>query len=742
MSSASVTRILAVLAALVLLATAAGFGDDDESRDWNTAPASEIHERLAAAKAGDLQRRTALKQLLGGSEATTQTNYDVTFYDVKLRINDTTEIVWGRVTFVATAAEGNVGSVEVDLFLNMTIDSIVGSSGQLAFTRLGNVVTIDLDGTYRVGEQFAFDFWYHGHPTESAGFGAFTFGTYGAYTAISTLSEPYFARTWWPCKDRMDDKADSFNIAIEVDTSLYAASNGTLDSMVAHGGNTHTYYYRVRYPMATYLFMLAISEFQVWYDQWVYNGGADTMPLEYAVYPSWYTASLSSFAVTPGALTIFSDVFGPYPFATEKYGHAHFTWGGAMEHQTMTSLTANSFSMSTTVIVHEMAHQWWGDLITCKSWRDIWLNEGWASYAEALYYEALGGWTAYINHMIGMYFTAGGTVYCQDTSSTDAIFTSRVYDKGAWVLHSLRGVLGDSLFFAGVHAYYNSPYQFKAATTEDFKNVFEAATGVELDWFFNEWVYGTYYPNFWWYWMSEPAAGGGWDVYLRVRQVQTTEPRVFTMPIKFTFTGVSDTVTVWADEKIERTKIHLPANPSALSLDPMNWMIKSQQRLAWDMFVITPSDGLDTVRQYSAYTDTIELRGGSGWQTWSVTAGSLPTGLSLSNEGVISGTTSDTGRFAFTVFVDDNSYSYTDQVDFTLYAAPSAGKPGDVTNDGQVNVADLTLLIDFLFRGGEPPVILNSADVNGSCDISVADVTYLVAHLFRGGPAPLPGCVN
>ncbi|HPC12171.1 MAG TPA: hypothetical protein PK112_08750, partial [candidate division Zixibacteria bacterium] len=103
------TRILAVLAALVLLATAAGFGDDDESRDWNTAPASEIHERLAAAKAGDLQRRTALKQLLGGSEATTQTNYDVTFYDVKLRINDTTEIVWGRVTFVATAAEGNVG---------------------------------------------------------------------------------------------------------------------------------------------------------------------------------------------------------------------------------------------------------------------------------------------------------------------------------------------------------------------------------------------------------------------------------------------------------------------------------------------------------------------------------------------------------------------------------------------------------------------------------------------------------
>jgi aminopeptidase N len=708
-------------------------------------PPSVIHQKMWEAKVAAHKEQQRLRALVAAEGmVNTQTNYDVLFYDIYIRVNDTTEIIYGKVTLVAQAAEDGVSQIQVDFFDNMTIDSIVAPSGALSYSRANNVVTVTLNATHNTGEQFDFDFWYHGHP-EEGGFQAFAFDTRLGKKVISTLSEPYFARTWWPCKDRMDDKADSFHIAIEVDTVFYVGSNGTLDSIVYNGGTTKTFYYTEHYPMTTYLFSLAISDYTVWYDEWVYNNGQDTMPIVNACYSDRLADAQTGWGITPQALTIFSENYGLYPFVNEKYGHSNFEWNGGMEHQTMTSMTGSWFGFYEPVVVHELSHQWWGDMITCEQWGHIWLNEGWATYSEALYYLALNGWASYHNYMNSMDYTGGGTIYISDTTDVWNIFGTIVYDKGAWVVHMLRGVLGEALFFEGVHAYYNSQYQYAAATTEEFRDVVENATGVELDWFFEEWIYGEYRPNYHWAYWEEASDTGGYDVFVHVDQVQTTNPQVFTMPVDFFFdlsSGPDDTLTLWVDQRSDLFKFNFPSTISTIKLDPAGWVLKYQLNVPWTLFIITLDEELRDGHLDLAYNDTIEARGGTGSNTYSIVSGALPTGYGIDNNGVITGTTGDTGSFTFTVLVDDNGSSYWDEEEFTLYVAPTLYVPGDVNFNGTVNIVDLIYLVDYLFRSGPPPPVLNAADANGSCTIAVDDVTYLVDYMFRGGPAPVIGCVE
>ena len=745
--TAALTAVL-----LISLFPAAAFSQaDPAAAEWENVPASEIHRQLGEAKAAALAgKEMARRMALQDVAADYQMNYDVLFYDVWLRVNDTTEILYGNVRTVAQATEDGVTEVDLDLYSTMVADSIVAPSGALAFSRSGNVVTITLDGTYNTDGQFEFDFYYHGHPVEG-GLQAFAFDVRNFKKVITSLSEPYFARTWWPCKDRMDDKPDSMKIAIVVDTTFYVGSNGTLDSTVAYGNNAHTFYYNVSYPIATYLFSVAISDYFVWHDEWVYNGDADTMPITHAVYPDLEMYSYEKFDITPYAISVYSDQYGLYPFVREKYGHSNFEWGGAMEHQTMTSTAGSSFGFSEPVVVHELSHQWWGDMITCETWEDIWLNEGWASYSEALYYLEKDGWTSYRNYMNTMRYTGGGTVWCDDTTNVWRIFNGGLsYDKGAWVVHMLRGVLGETKFFDGVNAYYNSEYQYGATTTEGFRDVWEAATGEELDWFFEDWIYGTYLPNYRWTYYTEPASGGGYDVYVHVDQVQTTAPLVFRMPVDFAFgfpTNPTEVFKLKLDQRYDnRFKLHFSEEPTSIAVDPDDWVLLYDTYQSWTLHIVTPKDELTEARRYVAYLDTVEARGASGEYTFTVASGNLPPGLILATNGVISGTPTDSGLFTFAVVADDNEGSLSDLAEFSMHVTYSpTGLAGDANNNGKTNVADITYLVAFLFgipTGPYPPAP-NQADVNNSCTMNVSDVSYLVAYLFGipTGPPPDMGCV-
>lgn len=718
-----------------------------EQIDWDNAPPSLIHQKLWESKAQHLLNKDIIKELSADDQqAANQTNYDVLIYDIDLDLDFINDILSGSVTITAKAVDPTVSSVEIDLYGNMVIDSIVSDSdSQLIFSRYGHVVTVNLDQTYLSDEVFSFTIYYYGTPTTAADIG-FIFYDYKTRPLICSHSQPYGAKTWWPCKDRMDDKADSFHIALTSNSNLYIASNGTLDSVVEHLNSTSTYYYTEHYPMAAYLFSLSAHDFRVWYDEWVYNSGADTLPLVHAVVPEWYDYSLTHFDVTPNALEQLSKNFGPYPYPDEKYGHANFAWGGGMEHQTMTSMGATEFAFSERVVVHELAHQWWGDMITCESWSDIWLNEGWASYAEAIYYYEEDGWQAYHDYMNSMRYEEGGTIYVHDTTHQYDIFSLIVYDKGAWACHMLRHIVGETAFFNMINTYYNSEYKFGSLTTEQYKNMYESVSGMELDWFFEDWIYnGTYMPNYHYSFYSEPSDTGGYDIGIYVEQVQSTAPFVFRMPIDFSIemTGQpdADTIQFFNDARKQLYTVNVPYEVDTVKLDPSDWILKYVTAEAWSIKICGESSDLSAGEQYHPYRDTIMTIGTDSIQSY-VISGSLPSGYSLGMDGVISGTTADTGLFTFRVQIIETYTGKYDLKDFEITVVPSTAIPGDIDISGEVNISDLLFLVEYQFNFGTEPPVLNIADVDADCTLDISDVLYFVDYQFDFGPDPMLGCVE
>jgi aminopeptidase N len=433
--------------------------------------------------------------------------YDATFYHLQLQINPATREIEGQMIMEAKSETAGLTTAPLDFYANMNVLS-VGESAT-AFTRSGNLITLTLKQAYQRGEKFRVSVSYRGNPQDVV-FGAFTFNSHNGAPIVASLSEPYYASIWWPCKDMPADKADSVQVDLTVPDNLIAVSNGKLENVQSAGG-WKTFFWKTRYPIATYLVSVAVSNYAQFGETFKFSDGV-TMPLVHYVYPERLAEAQAQLADTREMLAFFNVAFGDYPFKNEKYGHAQFAWGGGMEHQTITSIGG----FSDALISHEMAHQWFGDLITMKSWQDIWLNEGFASYGEALFFEQRDGKQAYRNYMASMDYFHSGSVFVQDTSSVFSIFNGTVYDKGAWVLHMLRHVIDDSTFFRLLRSYVADPrYRFGNATTGDFKNRAEQISGKELDWFFEQWVYRAGRPELLYAWKQESG-----QLILRVQQTQ------------------------------------------------------------------------------------------------------------------------------------------------------------------------------------------------------------------------------
>ena len=380
-----------------------------------------------------------------------------------------------------------------------------------SYTHSDWVLRVQLDQTYNTGDTFSVIVHYSGVPRAS-GLAGFMFSG-----GVFTLSEPYAAQTWWPCKDDPADKIDSVRISVTAPANMLVASNGLLVEQIVNPNNSKTFVWKERYPITTYLVSLAVDAYSAFSDSFEYSPG-NFMPIEYYVYPSQLTTAQAAFSKIPDMLDSFSRLFGMYPFVQEKYGHAVFPWGGAMEHQTCTSIGGVSTSWESTY-AHELAHQWYGDLVTCRDWHHIWLNEGFATYCEALWIEDYYGDAAfhsYVNSSLSNSNFTGSfvpPVYRHDITDPWSIFSWTVYIKGMWVLHMLRHVVGDPIFFQIMHDYPNDPaFAFKTATTEQFRDFCETSSGMELDWFFQQWIYESYYPVY--YWGYSHYQQGGQDYFL------------------------------------------------------------------------------------------------------------------------------------------------------------------------------------------------------------------------------------
>jgi aminopeptidase N len=255
-----------------------------------------------------------------------------------------------------------------------------------------------------------------------------------------------------------------------------------------------------------------------------------------------------------------------------------------MEHQTVTSM---SYLLVTgdrkfdNVVVHELAHQWFGDAVTLKDWKNIWLNEGFASYCEALWEEHQNGRKAYFDYMKKFdYGYFSGTVYAPaDFIDNYAVYTT-IYNKGAWVLHMLRGIMGDSAFFAAAKEYY-SRFKYGNAETSQLVEIMEQYYGQKLDWFFDEWVYkGTGRPKYEYSWKFEDFQGqkgsGNYTVNLQLKQVQKDDLDVYKMPLKITISSSNGEkeFTVFNDAKEQAFQFVTDSEPKEVFIDKDNWVLK------------------------------------------------------------------------------------------------------------------------------------------------------------------------
>ena len=508
-----------------------------------------------------------------------QDQMDVTQYFLDLDFNSSTRIVSGSVTVTATALVNGFQHVVLDLYDNMAVSAVVRGTTALSFTHTGNLLDVTLDQPFNTGQSFSVKVTYSGSPT-ATGLGSFGWNKYqfgGVGVMVWSLSEPDGARTWWPCKDRPDDKA-----LVEewwtVDSAWIATGNGVLIGTAKKSGHRKQYKWKPTHPLTTYLVSIAGADYATFSASYTTLTGG-SMPVDYYIYQEDLAQAQTSFSNTPAMIHFYAQTFGEYPFVEDKYGMSSFPFSGAMEHSTNTSYgysLINGGHGNDYVVAHELAHQWWGDTVSPETWANVWQNEGFATYSEALWAEHLNGATGYQNYMNSLWSASfAGTVY-----NPSDLFGSTVYDKGGWVLHMLRGVMrqaDDSNFFNGMRDWY-ATRKDSTGNTAQFEATMEARHGAPLDWFFQQWVYLPNSPRYEYGLATANLGNGTFRNYVRIRQTQT-DAGTFTMPVDITLvTGAGSTVTkVWNDAADEDFVIDTASAPTNILFDEKDWVLKASE---------------------------------------------------------------------------------------------------------------------------------------------------------------------
>ncbi len=507
-------------------------------------------------------------------------NYDVLYYDIHIALLPGGAILTGRVAMRLRSLIQNLETIDYDFYQNGIVDSVFVNGTSALFTHSGNVVSVQLNQPMNQGNEIEIATVYSSPTSSGAIFSSTVTNVVKGTETISFAShaEPYDARKWWPCKDDPEDKADSVDITITTKSGYTVVANGIELSDTENPDSTHTVHWKSLYPIATYLVSFAACDYNI--NEYIWNYEGHSMP-----YTTWYFRNTQeeqqqhdSIALT--SLTLFSDLFGAYPFLGEKYGMAETTYPGATEHQTVTSMGIFTEHLT----VHELAHQWFGDKVTCADFGHIWLNEGWATYSEALYRESLGGYDSLLSWMDYYRYYGEGNIYIEGAEMQPflRIFDHNLtYGKAAWVVHMLRGVVGDSAFFRATRRYLGGGgrQSYRSVQTDDLRDTFEAESGMDLDYFFDEWIYGEYYPTYKYGWNSV-FNGQDYTTTLNIEQLYISTRPLFTMPIRvlFRFAQRDSVLTVWNNQVSQTYKFTFASQPVSITLDPDDYILKQIER--------------------------------------------------------------------------------------------------------------------------------------------------------------------
>ena len=456
--------------------------------------------------------------------------YDLHYHQLKFAVNPAVAFISGSVlsTFELNT---NTDSIVFDFSNNMVVDSARIIGYPTTFSEINDGISLYPASQLAPGT-YSTIIYFHGVPSNET----VSFETHGGgnIPVMWTLSEPYGAKDWWPCKQSLNDKIDSIDVHIITPTPYRSTSNGVLVSETTNAGFTEAHW-KHRHKIPAYLISIASTNY-VDYSDYVLYSPSDSIRVHNYTYPERLAADMTASVEVKNFMPVFNNLFGLYPYADEKYGHSITNLGGGMEHTTMT--TQGGFNYEVTA--HELAHQWFGDLVTCGTWEDIWLNEGFATYLTGMIYENFSPtyyWPLWkslnSSHIMQQ---PGGSVKVDDTTDVGRIFSSRLtYSKGAYVLHMARWIMGDSAFFAGCNNYlYDPQLNHGYATTPQLKAHFEAAYGSSLTYFFDDWYSGEGYPTY----QVHMDYGNNGDVVFTLNQTQS-HPSVsfFELPVPIKIFG-------------------------------------------------------------------------------------------------------------------------------------------------------------------------------------------------------------
>jgi aminopeptidase N len=495
-------------------------------------------------------KKSSMKRLPlipGSTNSAGPHSFDVLKYTLNLDIWHCFQTPYHKDYTASVKIQFRADSLISNLILNASVFSLQIDSVRLAgvgFTRSGDILSIALDQSYSAGQIAEVMIYYHHNNVVDNAFNV-------SGGMVFTDCEPEGARHWFPCWDSPSDKA-LLELTAKVPANVKLGSNGRLaDSTLT--ADTLYYHWISADNVATYLVVMSSKvnyklDIIYWHKL---SNPSDSIPIRFYYNPNEDPSNIES--IIDSMTTYYSRNWCEHPF--EKNGFATlnnlFAWGG-MENQTLTSLCPGCWDVD--MVSHEFSHQWYGDMITCATWADIWLNEGFATWSEGFWVESSGGYTDYLQKM--QYFASqylagnpGWPISIPDwaihTPSVDTLFDWEItYCKGAGVLHQLRYVLGDSLFFRVLQTYCaDTNYKFKSATISDFNQEVNTVTGRDYGWFFNEWIYEPNHPVYYNTYDFKNLGGGNWQVDFYARQTQTNPP-FFKMPleVKIQFTDNSDTL--------------------------------------------------------------------------------------------------------------------------------------------------------------------------------------------------------
>ncbi len=505
--------------------------------------------------------------------------YDVKYHHLDLQIERDTTYIKGNVRTVATVIASQLDTFGFELHSNFTIDSVEGINGNnLQVIRVQHVAFVLMPASIMQNAQIDLRIYYHGTAPKSAsaaignGFSSGNSTRWGN-RATWSLSQPYSAYEWWPCKQSLQDKIDSTLTYITTSNENKAGSQGKLIGTINLPNNKIRYEWKSQYPVDYYLISVTAAKY-IEYNTYALVDG-DSILIQDYIYdnPQTLITFKPVLDQTANMIEAFSKHLGKYPFSKEKYGHAMAPFSGGMEHQTMTSIGVIDFG----IVAHELGHQWFGDHITCETWQDIWLNEGFASYTEYLALEWLSPSEAPAHmrdvHSIVM-SSPNGSIWFTDTTNVGRIFDGRLtYNKGSAFIHTLRyEINNDSVFFGFLKTYYNQ-FSFKTATTIEFKNLLEQYSGKDFTQVFNQWFYGEGYPKFVIKWYQQNDT-----LYMQAKENTSTPiTGLFVTPVDYRIikNGPDPDMVIRLNQasNLEYYKIPITGTVASIEVDPNNYIL-------------------------------------------------------------------------------------------------------------------------------------------------------------------------